>query len=119
MGRGLRYKRDEREKHIARKEHILKEYRSDNMPSKYDTKDIWAAEKDRDGRDLSEGQCSPYWYVEYRGMLSKGKIHCSCGMCSCKTKNKGRRRHLHGNYAPSYNPSIRDLKRNLEMDYEE
>ncbi len=27
-----------------------------------------------------------YWYVKHPGMLSKGKIHCSCWMCATKTK---------------------------------
>lgn len=30
-----------------------------------------------------------YWYVEHIGMLDKGKIHCSCPMCSAKTKVLG------------------------------
>lgn len=43
-----------------------------------------------------------------------GAIHCSCGMCSRWTKTNNsthRRRRIHGNYAPSYNPSMRDRKR--------
>ena len=44
-----------------------------------------------------------YWYVEHDGYLAKGKIHCSCPICSAKTKNKGRARLRRGNYAPSYN----------------
>jgi len=45
-----------------------------------------------------------YWHYEYDGVLSKGKIHCSCGMCMAKTRNKKyRRRHIHGNYAPNIN----------------
>ena len=35
------------------------------------------------------------------------------------SKNKGKRRHLAKNYAPSYNPSIRDRKQIEYMDYEE
>lgn len=47
---------------------------------------------------------------------SKNKIHCSCGMCACwrKTNNKGRKRKIHGNYAPSYNPSMRDRRKDLQ-----
>ncbi len=26
-----------------------------------------------------------YWNIRYRGMLSKGKIHCSCWMCRRKS----------------------------------
>ena len=39
---------------------------------------------------------------EHDGMFSKGKVHCSCGMCMAKTRNKSRR-HVSGNYAPSIN----------------
>lgn len=50
---------------------------------------------------------------------SKNKIHCSCAMCSAKTRNKGNRRKLSGNYSPSINYTIKDQKRKDEMDYEE
>ena len=33
--------------------------------------------------------------------LSKGKVHCSCPMCSRKTKKKKKKRLKHGNYYPS------------------
>ena len=47
---------------------------------------------------------------------SKNKIHCDCPLCSAKTKNKGRRRHKHGNYAPSINYSISDIRKKMRMD---
>lgn len=47
---------------------------------------------------------------KYEGSLSKGKIHCSCGMCMNKTRNKGRR-HVHGNYAPNINFKASDLRK--------
>ena len=50
---------------------------------------------------------------------SKNKIHCSCGMCSAKTRNKGKRRMIPKNYSPSINYTIKDQKRKDEMDYEE
>ena len=50
---------------------------------------------------------------------SKNKIHCSCAMCSAKTRNKGKRRNLPKNYAPSINYTIKDKRRKDEMDYEE
>lgn len=50
---------------------------------------------------------------------SKNKIHCSCAMCSAKTRNKGKRRNIPKNYAPSINYTIKDQKRKDEMDYEE
>ena len=43
---------------------------------------------------------------------SKNKIHCSCPMCSAKTRNKGKRR-KRKNYAPSINYKISD-KRKIE-----
>jgi hypothetical protein len=42
------------------------------------------------------------------GMYSKNKIHCSCGYCIAKTRNKSRR-HIHGNYNPSLNYKHSDL----------
>ena len=39
----------------------------------------------------------------FDGMLSKGKIHCSCPLCTTKSKNKGKRRYMKKNYAPNYN----------------
>ena len=49
---------------------------------------------------------------------SKGKIHCSCPMCSAKSNNKGKRRRLHGNYAPSWNPKKTERARQEAMDAE-
>ena len=42
---------------------------------------------------------------------SKNKIHCSCPMCSPKTRNKGKRRYKHGNYEKSINYKISDQKK--------
>ena len=50
---------------------------------------------------------------------SKNKIHCSCPMCSAKTRNKGSRRTLHANYSPSINYCISDLRKVQSMNYEE
>ncbi len=30
-----------------------------------------------------------YWNYKYDGQYAKGKIHCSCGMCSTKTRKDG------------------------------
>lgn len=46
---------------------------------------------------------------------SKNKIHCSCPICSAKTRNKGKRR-KRKNYAPSINYSMMDLKKQQSMD---
>jgi len=35
-------------------------------------------------------QLNDYWYYKYEGCLNKGKIHCSCPLCRCKTNNKHR-----------------------------
>ena len=56
-----------------------------------------------------------YGYFKYDGMYSKNKIHCSCGMCMAKTRNKGRR-HVPGNYAPSINYKHSDAIKVLRMD---
>lgn len=60
-------------------------------------------------------------YYDNLHQFSKNKIHCSCGMCArySKTKNKGKHRNIHGNYAPSYNPSMRDRRRIASMDDDE
>ena len=57
------------------------------------------------------------WYDNLH-QYSKNKIHCSCPICTTKSKNKGKRRHLAKNYAPSFNPTARDLRRMDEMEYE-
>lgn len=49
---------------------------------------------------------------------SKNKVHCSCHLCSAKTRNKGKRRTLQGNYAPSYNPKISDIRKIERMDFD-
>ncbi len=64
-----------------------------------------AKRKQRIDKERSAGRW-PAWYNNLH-QYSKGKIHCSCGMCRCKTKILGQ-----------YNYSIKDLKRILEMEYE-
>jgi len=32
---------------------------------------------------------SGFWHYKFEGQLGKGKIHCSCRMCSGKTKYRG------------------------------
>lgn len=49
---------------------------------------------------------------------SKNKIHCSCPMCSAKTRNKGSRR-KRKNYAPSINYGLMDKRRQMAMDADE
>lgn len=42
-------------------------------------------------------------YYRVDGKYDKGKVHCSCPMCSAKTNNKGKNRLKKGNYYPSKN----------------
>jgi hypothetical protein len=66
------------------------------------------------------GELTPHWYYNNLHQYSKNKIHCSCGMCMAKTRNKRyKRRHIHGNYAPSINYKHSELKRQLAMTQEE
>lgn len=39
-----------------------------------------------------DGDTHPYYNNLHQ--YSKNKIHCSCSMCSAKTRNKGKRRNL-------------------------
>lgn len=52
-------------------------------------------------------------YCLYKNLneYSKNKIHCSCGLCAAKTRNKGHRRNRTKNYMPSINYDIRDRKK--------
>ena len=112
------YRRRQRERHIKRKENILRKYRLDNPPHKYNDKDLFCATFPRGKETRYEGDWLPYWYVDHRGKLNKGKIHCSCGMCSTKTRNKTRR-YVCRNYAPSINYKPCDLRKIQKMDLEE
>lgn len=70
------YYRKMRKKTINRKKRIINSYRQDNPPAIYN--------KDETDFEFnsSYGDISPYWCVKHNGMLSKGKIHCSCSLCS-------------------------------------
>lgn len=67
-------------------------------------------------RRLAE-ECCGYSYYSNLHQYSKNKIHCSCPMCSTKTRNKGRRNS--GNYNKAINYSTPDLKRQIAMDQDE
>lgn len=67
-------------------------------------------------------ELSPYPYYKNLHQYSKNKIHCSCPMCSQKTKANRHKSykeywgyHKHG----PYNYSRKDLRRQLSMDYSE
>lgn len=64
-----------------------------------------------------DGDTHPYYSNLHQ--YSKNKIHCSCSMCSAKTRNKGKRRNMHGNYSPSLNYRISELRRQRSMDADE
>ncbi|WP_097005302.1 hypothetical protein [Lacrimispora amygdalina] len=71
------YYRKMRKKAINRKERIINSYRSDNLPSYFN-----GVEDCYDSDYYSCGNIRPYWYVKHKGMLSKGKIYCSCDFCA-------------------------------------
>lgn len=64
-------------------------------------------------KNISE-HCYGYDWYQVDGAYSKGKIHCSCPLCSTKTNNK--RRHGY-NHSKNWKPS--DLKKIEDMDYQE
>lgn len=55
-------------------------------------------------------------YYNNLHQYSKNKIHCSCPMCSTKTRNKGDRRNKRKNYSRSINYRRADLRRMIDMD---
>ena len=71
-------------------------------------------------RALARRIC-PYCDEDYYDNLhqfSKNKIHCSCPICSTKTRNKGNRRHKTkaGNFNRSINYGKSDLLKQIDMD---
>lgn len=116
--RGLAYKRFQRKKHIKRKENILRACRPDNPPHQYNDSDLFGFIK-KQNVFSNEGNWFPFHIVSNRGKLNKGKIHCSCSLCSAKMRNKGKRRRLYGNYAPNINYKINDLRQIQQMNWDE
>ena len=78
-----------------------------------------ALRKRRIARAYNSPNSSAGDYYSNLHQYSKNKVHCSCHMCSAKTRNKGKRRQLSGNYAPSINYKHSDLKKQVAMDDEE
>ena len=56
------------------------------------------------------------WEYAHDGMYAKGKVHCSCPMCSPKTRNKGSRRYKAGNYDKALNYKHSDMQDIISMD---
>lgn len=79
------YYRDVRKKAIERKERIINQYAEDNPPHlmDYDYSYNYGCEGPYTYKDYSTGNYYPYYVVKNKGYLAKGKIHCSCAMCSC------------------------------------
>lgn len=87
------YRRYQKDRHVRRKEYIIKNIYCDDVR---------------------------HWYTRSPKQLDGKKIHCSCGMCMAKTRNKKyRRRHIHGNYAPNINYKVCELRKRQSMDYDE
>lgn len=55
-------------------------------------------------------------YYNNLHQYSKNKIHCSCPSCNAKTRNKGSRRRLSGNYSKSIQYTASDMRKILTMD---
>lgn len=62
-----------------------------------------------------DGKDHPYY--DNLHQYSKNKIHCSCPMCSPKTRNKGRRDRK--NYARALFYKASELRKQIAMDEEE
>lgn len=60
-----------------------------------------------------------YMYMMYDNLhqYSKNKIHCSCPMCSAKTRNKGRSKHK--GMSPTINYKISDVRKIQRLEYQD
>ena len=120
--RGMAYKRYQREKHIKRKEDLLRSFRLDNPPHKYDDEDLFS---NLSSYCANEGWWFPYYIVHSRGQLNKASVHCNCRFLNFnyktynKTRNKGKRRHIQGNYNPSINYKPSDKRKIQKMNWDE
>ena len=76
-----------------------------------------ALRKQRIAREIYyDGEEHPYYNNLHQ--YSKNKIHCSCPICSTKTRNKGHRRYKTkaGNFCRSINYGKSDLLKQIDMD---
>ena len=106
MNRDRSYYRKQRARHIRRRRRICHFY--DDFLSIPVNSYWWP---------IDTSQIVPMEWYRVPGRYAKGKIHCSCPMCSAKTRNKGHRRKCK-NYAPAINYKISDARRLDEMKYE-
>ena len=88
------YFRYKRELKIKRKLRILNNSRLDNPPHYIDYDDF---DESVFWNNRMVGSIYSLWFVKHNGELSKGKIHCSCELCT-----------FHG-------PTMQDKKRMMEM----
>ena len=58
-------------------------------------------------------------YYDNLHQYSKNKIHCSCPLCSAKTRNKGKHRAKVRGYEKSINYKFSDLRKTVAMDIAE
>lgn len=58
-----------------------------------------------------------YGFYDNLHQYSKNKIHCSCPMCSAKTKNKGHRKKNW--WAPPHNYKISDVRKINRLEYQD
>lgn len=73
--------------------------------------------KRRISREICSDRFSVNEYYDNLHQYSKNKIHCSCPLCSTKTRNKGRRKR--GNYSPSIYWKKSDLIQQIDMNEQE
>ena len=78
---------------------------------------IKALRKRRIDHEVYNYHDSNHGFYDNLHQYSKNKIHCSCPMCSAKTKNKGRRKKNW--WAPPRNYKISDLRKIQKLEYEE
>jgi len=67
--------------------------------------------KGRRKKKLAKAVCNG-WGFEHDGQYIKGKIHCSCPMCSAKTNNRGR-------YGAAMNYKHSDMQKLESLDSQE
>lgn len=75
-----------------------------------------AKRKQRITKEVYKWMQSFHPYYDNLHQFSKNKIHCSCPMCSAKTRNKKRRKNNGRGFAPSINYKVSDLRKIQSVD---
>lgn len=61
------------------------------------------------------GSCAYLMNPRYKGALSKGKIHCSCPLCSCKSTHRfGRTNNSPYNYRHKEYTRIMNMRKEMQ-----